>query len=151
MNVRTYVTHEGKAGIWFFSLDAHSPWAVEAARLVYRLPYHHATIAVSSRDEWIDYQSARDGAQLDLSYRPAGSASSPQEGTLEHFLTERYCLYTEHDGVLHRADIHHLPWPLQTAEAVVRENTIAPLTLEGEPLLHYSERQDVVIWPLERA
>ena len=151
VNVRTYVTHEDKPGIWFFSLDADSPWAVEAARLVYRLPYHRASIEVVRRGDWIDYASSRDGASLDLSYCPVGSVTQPEPGTIEHFLTERYCLYTEHDGRLHRAHIHHLPWPLQTARAEVRETTISPLVLEGDPLLHYSERQDVVIWPLERA
>jgi uncharacterized protein len=150
VNVRTYVTHEGKPGIWFFSLDADSPWAVEAARLVYRLPYHRASITVARRGDWIDYVSSRDGASLDLSYRPAGPADQPEPGTLEHFLTERYCLYTEHRRRLHRADIHHLPWPLQPAEAEIRENTMSPAALEGDPLLHFSERQDVVIWPLER-
>jgi hypothetical protein len=28
--------------------------------------------------------------------------------------------------------------------------SISPLDLRGEPLLHFSRRQDVVIWPLER-
>jgi uncharacterized protein len=149
VNVRTYVTFEGKPGIWFFSLDADSPWAVEAARLVYRLPYHRASIEVANRFGWIDYASSRNGASLDLSYRTSGPVTPPDPGTVEHFLTERYCLYTEHEGRLHRADIHHQPWPLQTAEAEIRGTTISPLTLEGDPLLHYSERQDVVIWPLK--
>ena len=151
MNVRTYVTYEGKPGIWFFSLDADSPWAVEAARLVYRLPYHRASIDVARRGDWIDYASSRNGASLDLSYRPAGPVAPPEPGTAELFLTERYCLYTEYRGRLHRAEIHHQPWPLQQAEADIRESTISPIAVEGEPLLHYSERQDVVIWPLERA
>ena len=50
---------------------------------------------------------------------------------------------------MHRAEIHHPPWPLQPAEAEIGENTMSPVALEGEPLLHYSERQDVVIWSLE--
>jgi uncharacterized protein len=147
VNVRTYVTHDGKPGIWFFSLDADSAWAVDAARLTYRLPYHHAKIEIRRRAEWIDYRSERVGATLDLSYR--GSGAVEPEAT-EQFLTERYCLYTEHRGALHRADIHHVPWPLQAAEAELRENTMSPIALEGEPLLHYSARQDVVIWALER-
>jgi uncharacterized protein YqjF (DUF2071 family) len=147
VNMRTYVTYEDKPGIWFFSLDADSSWAVEAARLIYRLPYHHAKIEIGHRVEWIDYRSERLGATLDVSYRGVGAAES---GAMEDFLTERYCLYTEHRGRLHRAEIHHAPWPLQRAEAELRENTISPLALDGEPLLHYSTRQDVVIWPLER-
>jgi uncharacterized protein YqjF (DUF2071 family) len=70
--------------------------------------------------------------------------------TLEHFLTERYCLYALDRGRVRRADIHHPPWPLQPAEAELRRNTMPPpgIELEGEPLLHFSRRQDVVIWPL---
>jgi uncharacterized protein len=151
VNVRTYVTYEGKPGIWFFSLDADSPWAVEAARRLYHLPYHHARITDGRRGDRIDYRSDRTGAMLDVSYRPTGASASAEPGSLEYFLTERYCLYTEHEGRLERAEIHHAPWPLQIAEAELRENTMPPVALAGEPLFHYSERQDVVIWPLERA
>ena len=150
VNVRTYVTYEDKPGIWFFSLDADSSWAVDAARLTYRLPYHHATIEVAHRGGWIDYRSERLGAKLDVSYRGVGGPEPAETGTTGHFLTERYCLYTEHRGRLHRAEIHHVQWPLQRAEAELRENTMSPVALDGEPLVHYSARQDVVIWPLER-
>jgi uncharacterized protein YqjF (DUF2071 family) len=151
VNARTYVTYEGKPGIWFFSLDAESRLAVEAAKLAYRLPYHHARMSATRRGDWVDYRSSRVGAELDVSYRPNGPVRQAEPGTLEHFLTERYCLYTEHESELYRAEIHHGPWPLQVAEAELRENTLSPLAHDGEPLLHYSERQDVVIWSLEPA
>ena len=39
LNVRTYVrAADGKPGVWFFSLDASSRLAVEAARRAYKLP-----------------------------------------------------------------------------------------------------------------
>ena len=155
LNVRTYVTYDDKPGIWFFSLDAESRLAVEAARRTYALPYHHASMRAHSLGEAVDYVSRRrdDGHGFDGRYRPTGVAAPPQQGTLEHFLTERYCLYTTRDGELFRADIHHPPWPLQPAEAEIRENTMPPpgIELDGEPLLHFSERQDVIIWPLEPA
>lgn len=156
LNVRTYVTYEGKAGIWFFSLDAESRLAVEAARRLYRLPYQHARMNAVRRGGWIDYSSARlDGSHsFSASFRPTGPPGPPVPGALEHFLTERYCLYTTREGALHRAEIHHPPWPLQSAEAEIRENTMPPPTLrvlDTRPLLHFSERQDVVIWGLERA
>ena len=82
-----------------------------------------------------------------------GPVSPADPGALEHFLTERYCLYAEHKGRLCRAEIHHRPWPLQTASAEIATNTMAPsgIELEGDPLLHYSARQDVVIWALQSA
>jgi uncharacterized protein YqjF (DUF2071 family) len=154
LNVRTYVTAGGKPGIWFLSLDASSRLAVEAARRAYRLPYFEARISAEERGELVDYRCARSGSErphvFEGRYRAAGSAAPVKPGTLEHFLTERYCLYAEHAGELYRADIHHPPWPLRPAEAEIDLNTMPPdgISLRGEPLLHLSERQDVVLWPL---
>jgi hypothetical protein len=152
LNCRTYVRHAGeRPGIWFFSLDASSRLAVEAARRTYRLPYFHARMEGLPR-----YRCARSGADRphvwEATYRPAGHTFNAESGSLEHFLTERYCLYTtDGDGTLQRADIHHPPWPLQTAEAEIELNTIPPdgIDPQGEPLLHFARRQDVLIWPLQ--
>jgi uncharacterized protein len=150
INVRTYSTIDGRAGIWFFSLDTPNQLAVEAAKRFYRLPYHRSRASVRRRGDRIDYENGRVGATFDATYWSTGPSTPPVVGTLEHFLTERYCLYTVYENVVHRADIHHPPWPLRPADAEIRENTMSPVELEGDPLLHYSERQDVVIWPLER-
>jgi uncharacterized protein len=153
INVRTYVTAEDKPGIWFFSLDTSSLVAVEAARRAYKLPYFHARISLERRGRRVGYAAARrDGNRFfEASYAPAGEAAEPKSGSLEHFLTERYCLYAADESGLHRAEIHHGPWRIGPAEASIDENTMAPEGLEphGEPLLHLAERQDVVIWPLE--
>jgi uncharacterized protein YqjF (DUF2071 family) len=152
LNVRTYVTRDAKPGIWFFSLDASSQLAVEAARRLYRLPYFRANITLRRQDGSILYDCSRgEGKAFSATYRPAGEVFHAEDGSLEDFLMERYCLYAEHEGRLFRADIHHRPWPLQPAEADISLNTMPPagLRVEGDPLLHFSARQDVVIWPLE--
>lgn len=157
LNVRTYVTVEDKPGIWFFSLDTASRGAVEVARRVYRLPYFHARMTVEPRGGRIAYTSSRRGSTrpfvFEAAYGPAeAAASEPRAGTLEHFLTERYCLYAHDAAGLCRAEIHHPPWRIRRAEAELALNTMPPDGIEaaGEPLLHLAERQDVVIWPLER-
>jgi uncharacterized protein YqjF (DUF2071 family) len=38
VNLRTYVRHRGRAGVWFLSLDAASRITVEGARRFYHLP-----------------------------------------------------------------------------------------------------------------
>jgi len=146
LNVRTYVTLGGKPGIWFFSLDAGNAAAVAAARATYRLPYFRARMRIARPGEWIEYGSERGAATFAGRYRPVGPAAPPQPGTLDHWLTERYCLYALHDGRVLRAEIHHPPWPLQAAEAEIERNTMTGLPLTGEPLLHFAERQDVVVW-----
>jgi hypothetical protein len=152
LNVRTYVTRDDKPGIWFFSLDASSRLAVEAARRLYRLPYHHADITLRRRGDEMLYDCSRgEGKAFSGTYRPDGDVFHAEHGSLGHFLTERYCLYAEHERRLFRAEIHHRPWPLQPAAAEIALNTMPPrgLDVDGDPLLLYSARRDVVIWPLE--
>jgi uncharacterized protein YqjF (DUF2071 family) len=145
LNCRTYVRAGDRPGIWFFSLDASSRAAVAAARRTYRLPYRHARI-----EAWGDsFRADRDGGgSFEAHYRGTGTPAPSEPGTLEHFLTERYCLYAG-EGEM-RAEIHHAPWPLQPVEAEVEQRGIAPVALESEPVFHHARRQDVVLWSLER-
>jgi uncharacterized protein YqjF (DUF2071 family) len=145
LNCRTYVRADERPGIWFFSLDASSRAAVAVARRTYRLPYRHARIEAGGDSFRADTEG---GGSFRARYHGVGMPAPATPATLEHFLTERYCLYAG-EGKF-RADIHHTPWPLQTAEAEVEHRGIAPVELEGEPICHYARRLDVVIWSLER-
>jgi hypothetical protein len=157
MNVRTYVTSGGKRGVYFFSLDAANLPAVWAARRFYHLPYFHA--AMSSREFGgdIHYFSRRDegSAEFRGHYRPTTEVQLRHPGTFEHWATERYCLYTVHQEVVHRCEIHHQQWPLQETEAQFEVNTVASasgITLpDTNPALHFARSLEVLIWPLQRA
>lgn len=151
LNVRTYVTLDGKPGIWFFSLDASSRVAATAARRLYRLPYFRADITFDRNDERVLYECLRNEERaFSSAYRGLGSPAAPAPGSLEHFLVERYCFYARHDGRLFRAEIHHRPWPLEQAEASIDLNTMPPegVSVDAEPIVHFSRRQDVAIWSL---
>ena len=153
LNVRTYVNYGGKPGVFFFSLDAASHLAVWGARAAYHLPYFYARMRVRPEKDCVRYDSFRSrNAEFGGMYRPVGSVQLRQPGTLEHWLTERYCLYTVFRGSLFRAEIHHAPWPLQDAEAEISANTMAAAAgiqlPEVPPLLHFSKRLEVLIWPL---
>jgi uncharacterized protein len=150
VNVRTYVTRDGKPGIWFFSLDAASRLAVEAAKKAYKLPYHHAEMRYERVGEYVEYESSRAGAAFGGRYRGDGNLFHAEARALEYFLTERYCLYTEDGGRLYRAEIHHPPWDLQRGDARIDLNTMAPLSLlDEEPDVLFCPRQDVVLWSLD--
>jgi uncharacterized protein YqjF (DUF2071 family) len=154
LNVRTYVTLDDKPAIWFFSLDASSRFAVEAARRLYRLPYFHADITLEQRGERLLYECVRSEERaFSGRYRGLGKPAAPAAGSMEHFLVERYCLYAEHERNLFRAEIHHRPWPLEKAEASIDLNTMPPdgIELGGDPIVHFSRRQDVAIWSLRAA
>jgi uncharacterized protein len=156
VNVRTYVRRGEHAGVWFFSLDATSWPAVLAARAWFHLPYYRASIECVERAGEIHYLAGRARlhrrpASLLAHYAPVGPVTPAQAGTLEHFLTERYCLFAAaSDGGLLRGDIHHAPWPLQSAAARIEILTLhraAGLELPPTaPLLHFARRLDVHLW-----
>lgn len=154
LNVRTYVRVGDRPGIYFFSLDAARRLAVGAARAMFNLPYFTAAMHVGRRQDLVTYNSERRGngnAKFRASYAPVGPVFAAAPGSLEHFLTERYCLYHhDHRRRPYRLDIHHPPWPLQPARAEVTSNTMAAasgLEAGGPPaLLHFSRRQDMVAW-----
>jgi uncharacterized protein YqjF (DUF2071 family) len=160
INVRTYVTIDGKPGVWFFSLDAANPLAVRAARLAFHLPYYDARMTVTRDGDTVRYTSRRihraiPPAELAVEYRPTGPAFLAPDGSLERWLTERYCLYAANwRGRVWRGEIRHARWPLQPAEAEIARNTMAdPLRLAlpaRTSLLHFAQRLDVVAWTLVR-
>jgi uncharacterized protein YqjF (DUF2071 family) len=165
LNVRTYVTGTvgGRPvpGVWFFSLDAASAIAVRVARAVFHLPFMEARMTCREEDGWVAYSSRRTRygtppASFQARYRPVGQPAAAPPGTIEHFLTERYCLYTvDPQGRLYQGRIHHNPWPLQSARCELDANSMAsPLGLNlpeieavsGPPLLHFARRLSVRAW-----
>ena len=157
INVRTYVHHDGRdPGVWFFSLDASSVLAVEAARALYKLPYFHSTIDFSAEGS-VDFTSRRDGAVgAHVVYRPVeGPVAAASPGTIEHFLVERYLLYSmDEDHQLYRARVHHEPYPIQRAEVLELEETLIWAAgirrASSVPLRHYARGVSVGIDALEK-
>jgi uncharacterized protein YqjF (DUF2071 family) len=155
LNVRTYVVAGGRPGVWFFSLDATSRLAVRGARWSFHLPYFDARMSSTREGGFVRYRSERvhrgaPEARFAARYRGAGSA---RRTDLERWLTERYCLYSTKEGRLFRGDIHHQPWPLESAEVEIE--TLDMTRLLGielpptPPLVHFAERLDVVGWLLK--
>ncbi len=157
LNVRTYVIYGGKPGVYFFSLDAANRPAVWAVRRFYHLPYFYAEMTTREHEGVIHYSSRRrsGSAEFQASYSPISPVRARQNGSLEHWLTERYCLYTVHEKAVYRCDIHHQPWPLQDAQVQIERNTVAQASgidlPKSEPVLHFARRLEVLIWPLRRA
>ncbi len=159
-NIRTYVERDGRPGVWFLSLDAANRLAVWGARTFFHLPYVHARMSTAREGEWVTYDSERTDGRLGPGrfvgrYRAVGPEYRCEEGSLDEWLTERYCLYSANTrGRLFRGEIQHAQWPLRRAEAEIQVNTMADahgVELSGAPdALHFVDRIDVVGWSLER-
>ena len=164
LNLRLYVRHGDRSGVWFLSLDAPNLPAVLAARFRYGLPYHWSKVAHRSHDgaeaEYpftmtAECGRARPPLRFRASYGPAsGEVFRAQPGSLEHFLTERYCLFTRgRGGKILRVDVHHEPWPLQAGRAELEAgDLLKPFGLrlpDGAPHLLFSSGVRVVSWPAQ--
>jgi hypothetical protein len=159
-NVRTYVTCDGRPGVWFFSLDAASRLAVWGARRFFHLPYFHAAMSLARRGDEVRYSTARrtkGEAGLRCSWRIGRPRPRSQPGDLAHFLTERYELYAASPrGEIFRGRIWHDPWPLREAELLeFADGLLAAagmkLPRDAPPaVLYHADELDVRAWRLER-
>jgi uncharacterized protein YqjF (DUF2071 family) len=157
LNVRTYVTYKNGPGVWFFSLDCNSAAAVLGARQVYYLNYLNAEIDLTQNGSTIDYNLTRTD-KPEASFAASWSIGEPlprsAPGSIEFFLTERYCLYTNRDEKLYQCRIYHQPWSLQSAKLHAQSSTMIESmgipTPDGIPLLHYAEEIRVEIWSLHQ-
>ncbi|MGM7723666.1 YqjF family protein [Metabacillus sp. Hm71] len=160
INVRTYVTCNGKPGIYFMSIDVENWASLKIAKNWYHLPYHSAEISFRKEGQTFHCHSIRKGnesAPISFmgKYVPVSEVYCPKEGTLDHWLTERYCMYSSKKGVnIFCGDIHHRPWPLQKAEVEVVKNTLfTPYQFdlsEVTPIAHFSTGVDSLIWNIKK-
>ena len=160
LNLRTYVRSRvtGLRGVYFFSLDAASALAVFGARTIFHLPYFLASMQEQRESGGtIRYRSKRllsnQHVEFWAKYRSLDPTLPPNSpDSLEHFLTERYCLFTSHLGRILAGDIHHLPWTLESAEAEIARNDLPAahgiVLPRRAPVLFFARQLQVYIWPL---
>ncbi|RDI69774.1 YqjF family protein [Halopelagius longus] len=154
LNLRTYVTCNGEQGVYFFNLDASSLLATVGARLTHHLPYYYSRIRMEGEDGRVRFDNRRlhpgdRPVTFSATYGPTGDPFEAEPGSLTEFLTERRRLYTQDtSGRIRYTDISHERWPLYDAEWTVEANTLFEANAfdhpEGDPILYYSPRTDVV-------
>jgi uncharacterized protein YqjF (DUF2071 family) len=159
-NLRTYVHYRGEPGVYFFSLEASSRLAVQAARWGWGLPYHYAAMSSESAGGGTHYRSVRSSnasARLDVRYHVGEPIGASPAGSFEHFLLERYYLFSTRGGRVSKGHVHHVPYPAQRAEVEsIDEGLIVVMGFErlGErfAFVHFVSGVDVEVfgpWALE--
>ena len=147
LNVRTYVRVHGEPAVWFLSLDATSTVFASVGRALYGMPYRISPMFASVEGDVVRYRCERRGAEFVAAYRPLGPACRAEPGSLEHFLVERYRLFSQRRGRLVTAEVAHEPWRLHSADVEIEVNELAPrgVELRGDPFVHFSQGVTAVI------
>ena len=150
-NVRTYVKGGGKSGVWFFSLDAATLLPVLGGRWLWSLNYVYSRFAVSQHAGATDYSLQRRpgpwaSGRTRVKWRAGEVMPRSVPGSLEHFLTERYWLFTKRWGKIMAGEVRHEPWTLRRAEVLEMDDTLiaaAGLGVEGLPIVMASNLLEV--------
>ncbi|MEO2028011.1 MAG: DUF2071 domain-containing protein [Fuerstiella sp.] len=161
-NLRTYVTlPDGRSGVWFFSLDATKRMAVRIARRFWHLPYFDADLSLHVDAAGIKYRGQRFGQQnasyrIDMRLERDRPLDVADEGSLEHFLLERYVLFARRpDGQFCMGYVRHTPYPFSTPQGVTIHQTLAaaigcPIEADRQPdHIAFSPGVDVSVGNIE--
>lgn len=146
-NVRTYVRFRSRPGVWFFSLDAQTLLPVLGGRLLWSLNYILGRFDVERQGDVTTYRLTRrrgpwTPGRTHIAWRsgellrPQGQPPDPQ--SIEHFLTERYWLFTRRRARILAGEVLHAPWPLRKAELLHLDDSLisaAGVRVAGEPLV----------------
>jgi uncharacterized protein len=151
INVRTYVRNGDDRGLWFFSLEASSMLAVAAARAGIGLPYRLAKMSIHQTQSGETELTSRRLGFAPAAKPTCSAAGAPmgraEKGTLDHFLIERYVLFTDHLGLWLRERVRHPPYHLNAGELLRLEDELTEacgLGRMGPPTrIHHSPGVDV--------
>jgi uncharacterized protein YqjF (DUF2071 family) len=135
LNLRTYVTVNGQAGIYFFTLDTDSKLGQWIALKFFRLPYRVTTIDASLDQSEFQFRSVIGSEHFHLLANP--SSELKVKSKLDVWATERYSVFLDHQGKTYQGRVSHAPWPLQKISVLSLENQFSErfgVSLMGEPL-----------------
>ncbi|MGV0920069.1 YqjF family protein [Empedobacter falsenii] len=149
INLRTYVTKDGKSGVYFLSIEAGKLFSAILAKSLSGLPYEKSNINRTENS----YQANHPELNFSLLADFHVGMQVKHKTELDLFLTERYCLYLEDNDQLFRYEIQHLPWKINQLELdfLKIDYQLQDLNIHSRPdLVHYSEGVQVVAWEKER-
>jgi uncharacterized protein YqjF (DUF2071 family) len=110
LNLRTYVEVDGIKGIYFFTLDTgHFP-AIGIARFFFSLPYCFSNIFIFKNNNKYYCESKCPSRAIKF-FTEIGPNYSKED--FDHWVTERYGLFTKKSKNTLHGIVEHAPWSLQ--------------------------------------
>lgn len=149
INVRTYLKHNNKTGVYFLNIEAEKWLSANLARIISTLPYQTAHMKRSNHAGQHTYTSTNAVSRFSLHTTYSIGEEITEKSTLDLWLTERYCLYLNKGNTISKYEIHHKPWQLYEIDVTDLDVqfTIDGLPINRKPdMAHYSTGVQVVAW-----
>jgi uncharacterized protein YqjF (DUF2071 family) len=140
LNLRTYVVHDGEAGVYFLEEWISNRLAVFLGPRVYGLPYRLGRMSYQTGEGYAMRQVVAGGHFACVAKWNAGDLATASEvGSEAEFLLERYTAFTVRGGKVRRFRITHEPWRKREAEvAIERGDLLGDVPMGDLCGAHYS-------------
>ena len=155
LNVRTYVKMPDEAVFGFSAWTQRVGLRLKRALAGATLLQCANDNGVGRRNRPIQSVRVHTGAapaEFSASYHPTGPVYRAASGTLDHWLTERYCLYAaiKLDQIVYGKTTSAMP--VKCADVELRTNTMTHAVgiqlPDTKPICHFARHQEVVAWPI---
>ena len=160
VNLRTYVQHKGKPGVFFLSLDVGNWASLTISKRWYHLLYCKAKISYRKEGYTFHCQSVRNGnSHNPITFKGSFTTDLrsyfPEEGTIDHWLTERYCLYSlDRRGNIYCGDIHHSHGLLQklppTSVTIHFQHRLGLTSAKMSRFFFFQKGLDALFWNIKK-
>ena len=145
INVRAYVRHSGKPGVYFLSIEGGKRVSCFLAKTLSGLLYRYSEMKRGNGT----YRSLNpgNGDRTDLEYE-TGKPTKEKTG-LDLWLTERYALFQNTKNGIIEYETHHVEWPIHEIKLKKTDITFPAFTnlFSGPPeKSHYSPGVQVIAW-----
>lgn len=145
LNIRTYVKHNDKSGVYFLNIEAGSRVSSFLAKFLSGLPYQY--VPIICRDGSFELHNQKHGNKFSVKYQPKEVIA--EKLGVDRWLTEKYALYHVQEDKSYIFEIHHLEWPIQKIDISSLQFHYPKFQglLNGRPeLAHYSSGVEVMAW-----
>lgn len=146
LNIRTYVNHQGKKGIYFLSIEGGKQLSSFIARKFSTLPYRYSNMEITSQS--FESSNKKDSNHFKVDYQKGEFI--PRKTELETWLTERYSLFNKtSSGKIIQFDVYHKEWPLTRLNITNLQcnyRQLEPLLNNTPFMAHYSPGVQVYIY-----
>lgn len=145
VNIRTYTRFNGKAGVYFLSMEGSKWLSCKVAKGISRLPYRCSKMQRGQSTFESRNTAANDHLYIDY----AIGEKAREKSKLDKWLTERYALHQDSGNSINEFEVHHIEWPVQNIDiqGLYVSYPRYERLLKGKPhLQHYSEGVQVLAW-----
>lgn len=149
VNIRTYIRHGQRSGVYFLSIEAGKRLSSGIAGFLSGMPYRFSSINRSNGR--FESSNAAADESLDVLYSIGEPLDEKDE--LDLWLTERYALSQDSGKWIHHYDVHHVEWPVHQLRLDQFDLNYPKWNhlLQGSPeRIHYSPGVGVCAWSKER-